>query len=191
MAKATKASEKATISPEDLQEFLDLLAITGRKTTDLTPEEDRKIQNECWTWMQNGKPSAVMPTMKEKQETILKVYRTKRFGKQYIYYRNQDGPQGREYIKVYTQVGEIGEDGKPTGKMVDDTSSLIETKEKYTIEYTKAFGEELVDKALKTALEPTFYIVQGQWKFKVEPEELNGNFDAMIKDCMRALSLRK
>jgi len=186
MGKTTKA-DVATISPEDLQEFLDLLAITGRKTTDLTPQEDRVIQNDCWAWIQNGKPKAVMPKMTKVVETILKVYRQKRYGKQYIYYRNQDGVQGHEFIKTYEQVPEIDGEGKPTGKFIDDKNTVTSTKEDFTIEYTKALGEELVEKALATSLEPTFYIVQGSHKFKVEADELNNEFDPMIKMCMRAL----
>jgi hypothetical protein len=183
----TKASDKATTSPEDLQEFLELLAITGRKTTDLSTEEDRKIQNECWTWIQNGKPAAVMPAMTAKVEVVSKVYRTKRFGNQFLYYRNQDGGnQGKEFVKTYDQVPVI-KDGKPTGEFQDDKDTVTSTKAKYTIPYTKPLGEELVEKALATSLEPTFYFVQGDHKFSVEAEEFNGNFDTMIKMCMRNL----
>ena len=186
MAKATTA-EKATIDPTDLQEFLEMLAVTGEKTTDLTDGEDRIIQNRCWEWVQDGKPKAVMPKVSKVIEKITKVYRTKRFGKQWLYYRNQDGVQGREFVKIYGQIPEIDADGKPTGKMIDDTDNVIETKEKYTIEYTKALGEELVEKAINTALEPQFCIVQGQFKFKFESDEFNGNFDTMMKMCMRNL----
>lgn len=186
---STTASEKATIDPKDMEEFLELLASTGRKTTELSPQQDRVIQNDCWTWVQNGKPTAVMPEMKKKVEIIKKVYRVKRYGKQYLQYRNQDGVQGLTFEKTYEMVPKLDEHNKPTGEFVEDKDSVVATRPIYSIEYTKAYGEELVEQALKTALEPTFYIVQGK-KFKVEAEDFNEDFDTMMKNCKRALSLK-
>lgn len=186
MGKTTTA--KATVSDEDFSEFLELLKLTGENVDDLTAEQERNLQNRCWTWIKNNKPKAVMPPMTVKVTQILKVYREKRLGKQYIFWRDQDGVQGKEFTHTYEQVPEILE-GKPTGKMLD--GKILTTTEKHLEEYTKPRGEELVEQALKTAINPTFYFVHSKGvggKIKVDADDFNTDFDAIVKSTMQSVS---
>ena len=184
MAKTTTA-QKATIDPADFEEFLELLKTTGQQVDELTPELERRLQNKCWTWIKNCKPKAVMPTLEEKEEIILKVYREKRVGIQYIYYRTNNGIQNKEFKYQAEQIPEIIDD-KPTGKTVDHPTKKHLIDSIPTVKYTKALGEELVEKALRTSINPTFYIVQGNAKFKVDPEVFNNDFDETIRECTKA-----
>jgi len=183
-------AEKATIDPKDYAEFLDLLKSTGEKVDKLTPEEDRRLQNKCWTWIQNNRPKAVMPTLETKTIQILKLKREKKLGKQYIHYRTNEGIVGKEFIHKYAQVPEVI-DGKPTGKMIEDKNVVLNTTENLTMEYTKAVGEELVEQALKTAIEPTFYFIQGRWKVKVDAEDFNTDFDEIMKSTLHAVATNR
>ena len=186
----TSTLAKATIDPKDLESFYELLKAVGEKTENLNPEEERVLQNKCWAWIQSGKPAAVLPKMSVAKEVILKVYRVKKLGVQYLKWRNQDGVQGVEYTHTYEQVREII-DNKPTGNMIDNLKKILTTSEKLIEKYEKVRGQELVEIALKTTLEPSFYFVHSKGvggKIKVDAEDFNGDFDGIVKGTMIAVS---
>lgn len=185
MTKAQQA-QKATIdeikSQEDFKRFFAMLYATKKVSKEsldeLPTEQQHKIVNEYWKWEKKGKPEAEMPDLEDKEDQILKMYRAKIRGTQYIYYVRPDGTEvGRETIPTYATEEEVGEKGKPTGKLVEDKSKIIKTDYKYTIPYTKAKGEELLKKAYAYNDMPSCYFVIGTTKVKVADPETEFNVD--------------
>lgn len=179
---------KGTIKDSDWVEYLELLKSTGQEVNvaKLTPREERNLKNDCWIWVQNNKPSAVMPTLKDTTEKIHKVYRVKILGKQYLWAKTVDSKEiGREWKIEYDKMEEIDEEGKPTGKMVDNPKAIIKKEAIYSIPFNKEVAKEYVDRAIHSVDAPRFYCLRGRYKFATEPEQfINGDIDKIARETL-------
>jgi hypothetical protein len=194
MAK-TKRPQEVTIeeitSQEDFKSFIAMMEVTGQieNFDKLATDDQRDVINKFYLWKEKGSPKAEMPQLKDdKEDEILKLYRVKHRGTQYIWYMTKDGRRvGLEYDITYAEEDEWV-DGKMTGNKVK-TNTVIERKPKYTIEYTKEKGEELLELAYKYTDYPTCYFVNGpNNKVKVSEPDTEFNVDGkkMIELMARA-----
>jgi hypothetical protein len=193
MPRGTKA-QKATIeeitSQEDFKKFISMLEATEQITDyqSLDTDSQRSIINKYYLWKEKGSPKAEMPKLKdEKEDEILKLYRTKHRGVQYIHYLTKDGRTvGKEYIHTYSTEEELDENNQPTGRQVP-TTTIIKSEPKYTMEYTKELGEKLLAQAFKYSDYPTCYFVVGpNAKVKCGDPEVEFNVDGkMMLELMK------
>lgn len=189
MGKTTTA--KATTSIEDDADFVKFISMydvtSDQKYADLSDEKQRGVQNKFFIWKDKGMPKAEMPLLETKEDVIIKVFREKVYGKQYIYYQTPKGNNvvdvGRDHIHTYAQIEEFDEKGKPTGKTEDDLKHIIKTETKLLTPYTKALGEKYMAQAFKTWKNPTFYFRTGKATILVDDPEkdFNGDFDDYVR----------
>lgn len=200
MAKTTKA-EKATMdeitSTEEFKKFIAMLEVTAQLDTpfdELPTDDQRDIVNKFYLWQDKGSPKAEMPKIKDdKEDEILSLYRTKHRGDQYIWYVTRDSRTiGKEWIHTYAKVEDY-ENGKPLGTYHDDTNTIIESKPKYTIPYTKELGEKLLNLAFKHNDQPIFVFEMGGKRVGVVDPEVMFNCDSkqMGLEVQRVLLSRK
>lgn len=194
MAK-TKRSQETTIeeitSQEDFKQFIAMMEVTGQVEDfdKVSTDEQRDIINKFYLWKEKGSPKAEMPKLKDDtEEEILKIYRVKHRGTQYIWYMTKEGKRvGLEYDVTYAEEDEWV-DGKMTGNKIK-TDIVLDRKPRYTMEYTKELGEELLAKAHKYNDNPSCYFVNGpNNKVKVDDPETEFNVDGreMLKLMARA-----
>jgi hypothetical protein len=193
MAKNQKVKEttiEEITSQEDFKQFLSMMEVTSKDWIpweELSTDSQRDIINKFYLWKDRGSPKAEMPTLKEdKEDEILKLYRVKHRGVQYIWYMTKDGRRvGMHYVHTYATEDEWV-DGKMTGNKVQ-TETIISSEPKYEWEYTKELGEKLLALATKYNDFPSCYFVNGpNNKVKCGDPETEFNVDG--KEMIRLMA---
>lgn len=140
--------EKLQDSDPDFQKFLTMLAAAGeiKPDQDLVPEEMSSIIAKFAAWNEAGQPGLSMPKLSEKEVPIPSmIVRVKQLGKQYIWWRDT---KGREYdierIPVYRKIKDMDPQSPTAGLEIDDTSNVIDTKNRYLKEYKREDAVKLV-----------------------------------------------
>lgn len=196
----TKKSSDAKASPktkssrfEELQkherfpEFLQMLKLTDRNFTgdfdDLSLKQQREVINKFWAWLESNAPGLQMPELKAKKVRIDKIYRVKEYGKQFLFYVDENGQKvGLELKKIFGTKEVMDAEDPKKKKTVEDLDNLVRTDKKYTIPYTEAKSKELMQIAEQTSVQPTLYFLRGNRKIQVtEPENFTGDFDELMK----------
>ncbi len=190
MGKTIKTKEvtiEEISSQEDFKQFVAMMEVTGqlKNFDELALDEQREVINKYYLWKDKGSPKAEMPKLKdEKEHEILKLYRVKHRGIQYLWYMTTDGQRiGLDYEEIHNQEDEYDENNQPTGRKTEG-KTIVDRKPHYTIEYTKQKGEELLALASKYNDYPNCYFVNGpNNKVKCSDPETEFNVDGkeMIK----------
>jgi hypothetical protein len=192
MAK-TKRPQEVTIeeitSQEDFKQFIAMMEVTGQidNFDKLSTDDQRDVINKYYLWKEKGSPKAEMPKLKDDtEEEILKLYRVKHRGVQYIWYMTKEGKRvGLEYDVTYAEEDEWV-DGKMTGNKIT-TDVVLDRKPRYTMEYTKALGEELLAKAYKYNDNPSCYFVNGP-NNKVRCDDPEAEFNVDGKEMLKLMA---
>jgi hypothetical protein len=193
MAKNQKVKEETTIeeitSQEDFKQFIAMMEVTGQieDFDKLATDAQRDVINKFYLWKEKGSPKAEMPTLKDdKEDEILKLYRVKHRGVQYIWYMTKDGRRvGMHYVHTYATEDEWV-DGKMTGNKVQ-TETITSSEPKYEWEYTKELGEKLLALATKYNDFPSCYFVNGP-NNKVKCSEPETEFNVDGKEMLKLMA---
>lgn len=165
---------------KEFNEFIRMKLDSGelKDSDSLTLDQERKLTVEFNSWKSNGKPKLVMPKINVPEDRVMKVYRVKQMGKQFIYYVDmQNIPHGMHWEHEYAKAV-----NPETGQEEDDHKQIIKSTPVYETPYTKELGEELVKRAFNECENPTFYLKVGK-KEKIsvhDPSNFNGDFDELV-----------
>lgn len=175
-AKGAKAETKEFKLTDDQKQFLELAKTTGLKF-DLETEEGRHdFEIEANKWVASGKPLPKFPEQpKQEEEPIpMKLYRTKVFGVQKMFWRDTKAVlHGKHIEKVETK-----------HKSADGTQTFTRTQEvpKHTMDFDAKEAGRLATRAQELCRTPTFYIVIGDYKYSVTPQDwVEGDFDELVR----------
>lgn len=177
----------ASESPSELDEdFVVFAQATGQLRSDtgvnkLTDDEIVKLGPLQKQWIKAGKPEAINPLEDEEPERIIRVSRRREFGKQFLTYivSGESIPRGIELIPTYRKY-------KLNNQLVVDKTTIVSTKAKYTIPFTKGAAQELVDRCVAESETPSFTFKQGGKTITIRiPENFVADFDNVIKQAAK------
>lgn len=159
---------------EDFKDYLRILAVTGEISGEPSPQEKVKILDQYEVWVKDGRPKPSLGENKPDVEEILRIYRRKWKGKQYISFvvKGKSEQTGMKTDITY---------GKLQNGMPDKTLIIGRTRYPH-IEWTNELAKEVLEKAKR-------YTEQVQLRFvflnHVVPihNEKNffGDFDKLIE----------
>lgn len=166
----------------DFDEFVVFAQAVGMLRSDtkinkLTEDEIKELQPRFKQWISKGKPEAVNPLEDEEPEKLLRLSRIKEFGKQWItcIISGHDTPVGIKKIPTYRKY-------KMNGRLLEDKTMVISTKDEYTIPFTKTKAEELVKRCQEESEKPGYTFKQGGKTITIRnPENFVGDFDDVIR----------
>jgi len=154
---------------EDMQTFYKYKSVAGNypQVEKFTPQQERDFTLEFNVWIDNNKPAPEMPAMKANLIPIpSQIYRVKHLGKQYLWYNLQNG-------------GEVGREHVP---ILDSDRHVVGEDIVYTIPYTKAEAERLLQEAQDKARTPSYGFEDSTHKYHVSAEDFTkDDFDSIIK----------
>lgn len=183
----TKSSDIGKLKEDkDFQEFIKNMKLTNQLAEapeDLPIRQQRELINKFWAWDKAGKPGLQMPDFDSTRPQIVKVYRIKELGKQYLAYVNEKSEKvGIETKKIYGTKQLQDPDDVSKTKTVEDKDNLLKTDVKYTIPYAESKAKEFIEMALETYPNPTFYFIRKPRKVSVtETDNFTGDFDDLMK----------
>lgn len=164
---------------EDFKDFLRILAVTEGVPDKLTEVDKEKIVDKYQIWVTQERPKPSFPkAVQSGVEEILRIYRRKWKGKQYISYlvKGQAEQVGMKTDIVY-------------GKNQDDEEdrSIIISRDRYpTIEYNEKEARKLLAKAKRYNSEVKLLFVFQTMTMVVHNEEnFFGDFDKLVEKAMK------
>lgn len=179
IANAEADSFESFLDQDDFKDFLRIATVTGSVPDDaLTNLDKDKLVDQYKAWVNDGKPKPQMPTLKTSVEEILRIYRRKAGGKQYLSYvvKGKSEQVGMETIISYAK--------SPDGS--DDTSLIIGRDRRPVLEYTDKLAKELISKA-KRYNPDTFqlrFVYQTATIVVNNEENFTGDFDKLMTKAM-------
>lgn len=184
MVKEPSASEEAQtyddyFKQEDFKDFLRILAITEGVPDKLTEVEKEKIVDKYQIWVSQDRPKPSLPKgVQSGVEEILRIYRRKWKGKQYISYlvKGQSEQIGMKTDIVYGKNQDQEED-----------KSIIISRDRYpTIEYSEKEARKILAKAKRYNSEVKLYFVFQTMTIAIQNEEnFFGEFDKLVEKAMK------
>lgn len=174
-ARAHGATEKDITKGRDFQQFIKILQVTEGLPEKFDDETRDKVMDKFEVWLKDDKPTPAMPKTSTEVEEILRIYRRKWKGKQFISYvvKGKDEQVGMRTDILYGKDGDGNED-----------TSLIVGRDRYPVlEYTEKLARELVKKAKRYNPDGTVELrfhYQNQPKVVNNEENFFGDFDKLI-----------
>lgn len=183
MKVAEANAEAKGMSSADIQrakkfgKFLKILEVTGELPEDMDdPKSKGIVEDKFKVWLQEGEPTPELKKEATKVEEILKIYRRKHKGEQFISYtvKGKDEQVGMKTDITYGKDGEGHE----------DTSIIIARTRYPTIPYTDKLAKELIAKARRHSEDGTVelhFIFRGA-NIHVQNEKnfLSSDFDGLV-----------
>ena len=174
---------------KDFKKFIKMQVVIGQLDEDtiieeLSDDDFRKIITEYHGWVNAGRPKPQLTKeAKGKMEKILSVTRRKHIGKQYLTYvvEGDDVAIGVKYELTYAQVEQ--EDGT----FITDTDIVVKREPRYTIKYTTESAKKLMERCLKEAVNPKFYLaLQGRVISVQSTDNFTKDFDELMAKAMKS-----
>jgi len=166
---------------KDFADFLVILSSTGQISLDEQPSEleQAKIIDQYEVWCNQGKPRPKLPQAIERGvEVILRIYRRKTNGKQWLSYvvKGQQEQVGMKSVPIYGQI----QDGQ------EDKSIVIGHDRVPTIEWDEKKARLLLEKAKRYSENVQLCLVYQTMTLAVKNEpNFFGDFDRMVEKAMR------
>ena len=167
-------AEKKLEDSEDFQDFLRILAVTEGVPEKLDAIEKAKILDKYEVWVNDGRPRPSLGDKKPKVEKILRIYRRKHKGEQYLSYV-VEGKSEQVGMKTDVIYGKL-----PDG--TEDTSLVIGHNRYPTIKYNEKHAREVLEKAKRyTEKVDLRFVFQANVITIHNEENFFGDFDGLIQ----------
>lgn len=166
---------------KDFADFLVILSSTGQISLDEIPNEleQAKIVDQYEVWCNQGKPRPKLPQAVERGvEVILRIYRRKSNGKQWLSYvvKGQQEQVGMKSVPIYGE----NQDGQ------EDKSIVIGHDRLPTIEWDEKKARQLLEKAKRYSDNVQLCLVYQTMTLAVKNESnFFADFDKMVEKAMK------
>ena len=172
-------SFEALLETEDFKDFIRIATVTGNiPDNELTQLDKDMLVDQYMAWIKDGRPKPKMPELKSKVEEILRVYRRKVGGKQFLSYvvKGKSEQVGMETELTYADINGV-----------EDRSLIIARRRFPVLPYTEKLAKELISKAKRYNPDTfsMFFVFQTMTLGVMNEENFTGDFDSLVTKAMR------
>jgi len=167
------------LETEDFKDFIRIATVTDNiPDSELSQLDKDMLVDQYKSWVEDGRPKPKMPELKSKVEEILRIYRRKVGGKQFISYvvKGKSEQVGMETELTYAKINGV-----------EDRSLIIARRRYPSKPYSDKVARELISKA-KRYNPDTFsmhFVYQTMTLTVMNEENFTGDFDSLVTKAMK------
>ena len=176
---AVTDSFEALLETEDFKDFIRIATVTDNiPDKELTQLDKDLLVDQYSAWVEDGRPKPKMPELKNRVEEILRIYRRKVNGKQFLSYvvKGKSEQVGMETELTYANINGVV-----------DESLIIARKRFPVMPYTDKLAKELIKKAKRYNPDSfkMYFVFQTMTLGVHNEENFTGDFDSLVTKAMK------